>query len=102
MKQKPYLSRYEFEVQSLFKINSTMITESGEPSDDDEYHLETEGTFKTQALENSDYDEYVSSSTSKKRSLGDGDDDEYYISEIIEPSTKLQGSNILNNFIVQH
>lgn len=61
MKQKPYLSRYEFEVQNLLKINSTMITESGEPSDDDEYHPDS--TISTESTETSDTDEYYSFGT---------------------------------------
>lgn len=77
MKQKPYLSRYEFEVQNLLKINSTMITKSGEPSDDDEYHLDS--TVHTKSRESSDPDEYYSFGTTMTRTLEDSDPDFFLV-----------------------
>jgi len=77
MLQKPYLSRYEFNLQN-YKVNAdfTMRTRSGgETSDDDEYHLG--GTSLTERMENTDENEYITiNSTSRRRSLTD--EDEYY------------------------
>jgi hypothetical protein len=76
MLQKPYLSRYEFNLQN-YKVNTdfTVRTKAGgESSDDDEYHLD--GTILTDATESSDDDEYIIGSTSRKKSIGD--QDEYY------------------------
>lgn len=76
MKQKPYLSRYEFNLQGTqSKIHGTMVTESTEPSDDDEYHLDS--TTHTFTTESSDSDEYIAGSTSRKRGPM-MDEDEYY------------------------
>ena len=76
MLQKPYLSRYEFHLQS-YKINSnfTVRTKGGGESSDDEYHLGS--TILTERMENSDDDEYITESTTRKKSIG-GDEDEYY------------------------
>ena len=77
MLQKPYLSRYEFHLQS-YKINSdiTLRTKGGgESSDDDEYHLD--GTTLTEKIENSNNDNYIIESATRKNSIS-GNEDEYY------------------------
>ena len=75
MQQRPFLSRYEFNLQN-FTVNTdlTVRTKTIESSDDDEYYLE--GTLTTETIESSDPDEYVIGSTSRKKLMGD--DDEYY------------------------
>lgn len=75
MQQRPFLSRYEFNLQN-YQINTdlTIMTKTMESSDNDEYHLV--GTTLTEATESSDDDEYVIGSTSRKKTIGD--DDEYY------------------------
>jgi len=78
MLQKPYLSKYEFNLQN-YKINSdfTVITKAGgESSDDDEYHLG--GTSLTESMEKSDDDEYHPDSTISTKSMETSDPDEYY------------------------
>lgn len=75
MQQKPFLSRYEFNLQT-YQVDTdvTIITKTMESSDNDEYHLS--GTMLTETTESSDEDEYITDSTSRKKSIGD--DDEYY------------------------
>lgn len=79
MLQKPYLSRYEFNLQS-HKINTDFTVRTkvgGESSDDDEYHLE--GTIFTEKMENSDDDEYYSFGTTVTRTLEDSDPDFFLV-----------------------
>jgi len=80
MLQKPYLSRYEFDLQShQVNVDFTVSTKTGgESSDDDEYHLS--GTMITENTENSDEDEYHLDSTISTESMETSDNDEYYLS----------------------
>lgn len=77
MRQKPFLSRYEFIMQNnSINPDFTVRTKApGEASDDDEYHLESTRITEVGG-EPSDPDEYIIGSTSRRRSMGD--DDEYY------------------------
>ncbi len=94
MQQRPFLSRYEFNLQN-FTVNTdlTVRTKTIESSDDDEYHLES--TIITETIESSDPDEYVIGSTSRKKSIGD--DDEYYSFGTIQ--TRMTEESDLDFFI---
>lgn len=73
MQQRPFLSRYEFNLQNSEIITDlTVVTKTMESSDDDEYHLN--GTWLTEATEGSDDDEYITDSTSRRKSIGDEDE----------------------------
>jgi len=79
MLQKPYLSRYEFNLQN-YKINSDFTVKTkagGESSDDDEYHLEC--TSLTERMENSDEDELNPDTTITTETMETSDPDEYYL-----------------------